>query len=128
MARRHRSPARASSPRGPAPPSRPHQRHEIDCKAVNQAERRPLSGQEDRDGARSDPSRGQDPHSEYQQPNKGGPWLDGLVFVAILATGVTLVTIGHLTVAGLAAVCTALVGLFGAWVKCRTKPPRTPES
>lgn len=127
MARRHRSQAGVSNPRGPAPPSE-QQLHEIDHPAVNQAKRRPHSGQEVRDGARPDPSNRQDPHPHYQEPNKGGPWLDGLVFVAVLATGVILVTIGHLTVVSLTAVSTALVGLYGAWVKFRTGPPRAPGS
>ena len=127
MARQHRSPAGVNKTRGPTPPSA-QQLHEMDHPAVGQAKRRPHLGQEVRDGARPDLSYRQDPDPQYQQPSRGGSWLDGLVFVAVLATGVILVTIGHITVATLTAVSTALVGLFGAWVKFRAKPPRAPKS
>ena len=121
MTKRRRPLAGRSGPRGPAPPPSPHS-DEADRPLADQAKRRPHSGQEIRDGVRLDRlHREEDPRPQYQQPSKGGPWLDGLVFVAVLATGVILVTVGHLTVPALAAVCTALIGLYGAWAKFRAR-------
>jgi len=42
-------------------------------------------------------------------------WLDLIAFLAVLATGVLLITFGHLTVGSLTTVCAALVGLYAAW-------------
>jgi hypothetical protein len=126
MAKQHHQAKRRSRPTVPDPP--PPQPHEIYDLAVSQAKRRLHSGQEARDGARQDPSKGQDPRPEYQQPNRDTAWLDGVMFVAVLATGAILTTVGHLTVPGLTAVCTALAGLYGAWMKFRPKPPRAPGS
>jgi hypothetical protein len=36
-------------------------------------------------------------------------------FISVLATGILLVVVGHLTVGGVTTVCAALVGLYGAW-------------
>ncbi len=42
-------------------------------------------------------------------------WLDLIAFLAVLATGIMLITLGHLTAGGVTTVCAALVGLYAAW-------------
>lgn len=42
-------------------------------------------------------------------------WADLAAFLAVLAAGVVLIVVGHMTVGGLTTVCAALVGLFGAY-------------
>ena len=113
MAKRRGPRVGTRTTRGPAPP-------------LEQAKRRPHSGQEIRDGARLDPSKRADPHQQYQPPSRGGLWLDGLVFVAVLTASVLLITVGHLTVAELVTVCTALISLLGAWASFRARPPSAP--
>jgi len=42
-------------------------------------------------------------------------WADLIAFVAVLATAIALIVLGHLTAGGMTTVCAALVGVFGAW-------------
>lgn len=42
-------------------------------------------------------------------------WADLIAFVAVLATGIVMIVLGHLTTGGMTTVCGALVGVFGAW-------------
>jgi hypothetical protein len=42
-------------------------------------------------------------------------WVDLIAFVAVLATGILLIVLGHLTATGVTSVCVAIVGLYGAW-------------
>jgi hypothetical protein len=53
-----------------------------------------------------------------------GNWPDLIAFVAVLATGVALVLIGHVSTTGLTTECVALGGLFGIWLGFRRPPPR----
>lgn len=46
-------------------------------------------------------------------------WPDLIAFVAVLATGIALIVLGHLTAGGVTSVCAALVGVFGAWRRFR---------
>ena len=50
-------------------------------------------------------------------PQAGPPpqWANLVAFVAVLATGIALIVLGHLTAAGVTSVCAAIVGLYGAW-------------
>jgi hypothetical protein len=50
-------------------------------------------------------------------------WTDLAAFVAVLATGVLLIVLGHLTTGGLTTVCAALVGVYGAWKHFRHDKP-----
>ncbi len=42
-------------------------------------------------------------------------WADLIAFVAVLATGIVMIVLGHLTTGGMTTVCAALVGVYGAW-------------
>jgi hypothetical protein len=42
-------------------------------------------------------------------------WTSLAAFLAVLITGMLLVTVGHLTAGGLTTVCTSLVALYAAW-------------
>ena len=44
---------------------------------------------------------------------------DLIAFVAVLAAGVLLIVLGHLTTGGLTTVCAALAGIYGAWRRFR---------
>ena len=46
-------------------------------------------------------------------------WADLIAFVAALATGGLVTIFGHLTATGVTSVCTAIVGLYGAWRRFR---------
>jgi hypothetical protein len=46
-------------------------------------------------------------------------WVDLIALVAILATAIVLITLGHMTAGGLMTVCGALVTLYGAWSRYR---------
>jgi len=53
-------------------------------------------------------------------PPAGSPqWTDLIAFVAVLATGILLIVLGHLTATGVTSVCAAVVGLYGAWRRFR---------
>jgi hypothetical protein len=58
----------------------------------------------------------------------GRDWLDLTAFLAVLATGAVLITVGHLTADGLTAVSGAFVALYAAWNRWRTPPPRGPAT
>jgi hypothetical protein len=53
--------------------------------------------------------------SKLSSPTGSSRWADLIAFVAVLATGVLLTVLSHLTGAGVTSVCAALVGLYGAW-------------
>ena len=59
-----------------------------------------------------------------QNPKNGdrNQLADLVAFIAVLATGVVLLTIGHLTASALTTAVAALVALFSAWRYRR--PPR----
>ncbi len=42
-------------------------------------------------------------------------WPDLAAFVAVLASGVVLIVLGHQTAGSLTTICAALVGVYGAW-------------
>ena len=44
-----------------------------------------------------------------------GEWADLIAFLAVLATGILLATLGHMTAEGVAATCAPLVGLYAAY-------------
>jgi len=46
-------------------------------------------------------------------------WADLIAFIAVLATGIALIVLGHLTAGGVTTVCAALVGVFAAWQRFR---------
>jgi hypothetical protein len=48
-------------------------------------------------------------------PTPSPRWVDLIAFVAVLATGILLIVLGHLTATGVTSVCAAIVGLYGAW-------------
>lgn len=104
---------------GPAPPpSQPRDTQQEDHSSQppdEQAKRRLPSSQEIRDGARSDPSKREDPRSGYPPSGSVGQWLDMIAFLGVLATGCILIIVGHLTIGSLTAACGALVTLFTAW-------------
>jgi hypothetical protein len=52
----------------------------------------------------------------------GRDWLDLAAFLGVLATCVVLITVGHLTAAGLTAASGACVALYAAWNRWRTPP------
>jgi hypothetical protein len=47
--------------------------------------------------------------------NDLGGWRDLVAFLAILTTGILLITLGHLTSSALTTVCAALAGVYVAW-------------
>jgi hypothetical protein len=53
--------------------------------------------------------------SKLPSPAVPPQWADLIAFVSVLATGTLLITIGHLTAAGVTSVCAAIIGLYGAW-------------
>jgi hypothetical protein len=124
---RKRRPRTAAS--GSAPPAVRQGDEDRGPPLGEEAKRRPHSGQELRDGARSDPLSG-DPRSGYSPPGRRGLdprlWVDVIAFLGVLATGSVLLTVGHLTVGSLTVACGALVTLYTAWKHFRTPP--TPPS
>ena len=46
-------------------------------------------------------------------------WPDLVAFVAVLATGIMLTVLGHVTGGSLTTACAALVGLYAAWKHLR---------
>lgn len=46
-------------------------------------------------------------------------WIDLIAFVAVLAAGILLILLGHLTAGSLTTACAALAGVFGAFRKFR---------
>jgi hypothetical protein len=46
-------------------------------------------------------------------------WADLIAFLAVLATGILLTVLGHLTAAGVTSVCAAIVGLYATWRRFR---------
>lgn len=53
--------------------------------------------------------------SKLPAPDRQPQWADLIAFVAILATAILLIVLGHLTAAGVSSVCAAIVGPYGAW-------------
>jgi hypothetical protein len=51
--------------------------------------------------------------------DKPRDWSDLIVFLAVLATGIVLIVLGHMTAGGLTSACAALVALYGAWRRFR---------
>jgi hypothetical protein len=111
------------------PPTASQDEEDSESSPGKEAKRRPHSGQELRDGARSDPS-SRDPRSAYRSssPERSDPrlWVDVIAFLGVLATGTVLIIVGHLTGGSLATVCAAFVTLCAAWKHFRTPP--TPPS
>jgi hypothetical protein len=50
-------------------------------------------------------------------PSPGGStqWADLIAFLAVLAAGILLIVVGHLTAAEVTSVCAAVAGLYAAW-------------
>jgi hypothetical protein len=44
-----------------------------------------------------------------------GDWPNLLAFIAVLATGVLLIILGHMTAGGLTTACAALAGVYASW-------------
>jgi hypothetical protein len=62
---------------------------------------------------------------------RSGAWRDwrGLVaFVSVLATGIVLITVGHLTAAEVTSLSGALAALFAAFTHWRPPPPNDPSA
>jgi hypothetical protein len=57
--------------------------------------------------------------SKLPSPAGSPQWTDLIAFVAVLATGILLIVLGHLTATGVTSVCAAVVGLYGAWRRFR---------
>lgn len=53
--------------------------------------------------------------AKLPSPGASPRWADLIAFVAVLATGIMLIVLGHLTAGGVTSVCAALVGVYGAW-------------
>ncbi|MFJ3176321.1 hypothetical protein ACIPJK_36900 [Streptomyces roseus] len=62
-------------------------------------------------------------------PRRGFP-VDLTAFLAILATGITLVLVGHVSPEALAGYASALAGLYAAWHHrpTRTQPDPSPDT
>jgi hypothetical protein len=57
--------------------------------------------------------------SNLPSPAGSPQWEDLIAFVAVLATGVLLIVLGHLTATEVTTVCAAIVGLYAAWRRFR---------
>ena len=62
--------------------------------------------------------------SKLPSPAGSPQWVDLIAFVSVLVTGILLTSVGHLTAVGVASVCTAIAGLYGAWRGLPTLPGR----
>lgn len=53
------------------------------------------------------------------------PWADLIAFLAVLALGGVLISLGHTTAGSLAAICAALGSLYAVWARLRLSGHRS---
>lgn len=57
--------------------------------------------------------------SKLPSPPRPPQWADLAALTAVLATGILLTVLGHLTAGGVTTVCAALTGVYGTWRRVR---------